>query len=297
MNRKNLLFLKKKLDDEIGDDDSQALLELVTHSKELASTTDIQKSSNLLAKDIEDTGGNIIKAVKDVKESVSNLKLEIPKEQNVTVRNFPDPVREVTVTNLRDVPATTFPEIKIPEEVSIRQGWLSKGIDTLQEATRGIAKQVAERILRVKIVDTSDPAKPVSVRLSDGKRFYNALMSVATSGRYSPFKTAAGVNTEALVDADGHLQVDADIVLGDNINTSPRYNTNAIDDTTTTSVTYICKEGASTADWWFIKISETGSFPVFTHATVTNNPTVLTYADAYTARATTLVYSNYNAAF
>lgn len=79
--------------------------------------------------------------------------------------------------------------------------------------------------------------------------------------------------------------------------TSSKYATNAIDDYTTTSVTYFCKEGASTADWWFVKFDETGNFLVVTHATTLNNPTVTTYAAAYSARATTLVYGNYNTAF
>lgn len=75
-----------------------------------------------------------------------------------------------------------------------------------------------------------------------------------------------------------------------------KYSTNAIDDYTTASTTYICKEGASTADWYIMKIDETGNFPLFTYATVLNNPTKTTYALAYADR-TTLTYGNYNLAF
>lgn len=75
-----------------------------------------------------------------------------------------------------------------------------------------------------------------------------------------------------------------------------RYSTNAIDDYTTASTTYICKEGIDTADWWIIKVDETGNFPVFTHATVANNAGYTTYATAYAAR-TSLTYNNFNVAF
>jgi hypothetical protein len=75
-----------------------------------------------------------------------------------------------------------------------------------------------------------------------------------------------------------------------------KYSTNAIDDYTTASTTYICKESSSTANWWFVKIDETGNFPLFTHATVLNNPTMTTYALAY-ANRTSLTYQNYNLAF
>lgn len=75
-----------------------------------------------------------------------------------------------------------------------------------------------------------------------------------------------------------------------------KYGTNAIDDYTTTSVTYICKEKADTADWYIMKIDETGNFPVFTYATVLNNATKTTYALAYADRVT-LTYGNFNTAF
>lgn len=77
--------------------------------------------------------------------------------------------------------------------------------------------------------------------------------------------------------------------------TGNKFNTNAIDDTTTTSVTYICKESAS-GEWMITKINEAGSFPLFTYATITNNPTLTTYTLAYAAR-TTATYGDYGSAF
>ena len=60
---------------------------------------------------------------------------------------------------------------------------------------------------------------------------------------------------------------------------------NAIDDTTTTSITYFGKE-LPDGQWFIMKIDETGSFPVFTYATVGLNPTLTTYALGWAARTT-----------
>jgi len=63
------------------------------------------------------------------------------------------------------------------------------------------------------------------------------------------------------------------------------YKTQAIDDNTTTDVTYICKMKAD-GTWLFMKIDETGDFAVFTFANVSNNSTMTTYALAYADRDT-----------
>lgn len=66
---------------------------------------------------------------------------------------------------------------------------------------------------------------------------------------------------------------------------SLNFGVNHLDDYTTTSVTYVGKEDKDGV-WWIIKIDETGNFPVFTHATVTNNPTLTSYTLAWTSRVT-----------
>ena len=70
------------------------------------------------------------------------------------------------------------------------------------------------------------------------------------------------------------------------------YKTQTIDDYTTTSVTYFCKMKTD-GTWLFMKIDETGNFPTFTYANVSNNATKTTYALAYTDR-TTLTYGLLN---
>lgn len=70
------------------------------------------------------------------------------------------------------------------------------------------------------------------------------------------------------------------------------YKTQAIDDYTTTSVTYFCKMKPD-GKWLFMKIDETGNFPTFTYANVSNNPTLTDYATAFAAR-TTATYESLN---
>jgi hypothetical protein len=56
--------------------------------------------------------------------------------------------------------------------------------------------------------------------------------------------------------------------------------------------TYFCKESKD-GDWYIMKIDE---YSVFSSATVTNNPTVTSYADAR-ANVLTLTYETYDQAF
>ena len=76
---------------------------------------------------------------------------------------------------------------------------------------------MAEKVLKVKVVDTSSPSKPVSVRLSDGKKFYTAMMQAYASGGGGgglPFITTSGTRREALVGDDGTLLAESHLVTG-----------------------------------------------------------------------------------
>jgi hypothetical protein len=75
---------------------------------------------------------------------------------------------------------------------------------------------------------------------------------------------------------------------------SNNYATNAIDDYSVASKTFICKESSS-GEWIFTLIDETSTYPVFTYATIVNNPTMTTYSLAFASR-TTLTYNLYSVA-
>lgn len=74
-----------------------------------------------------------------------------------------------------------------------------------------------------------------------------------------------------------------------------KFHTNHLDDYTTTNVTYIGQEDKD-GTWRLIKIDETGNFPVFTYASVSNNATLTTYTLAWTGRVTA-TYAIYSSAF
>lgn len=79
------------------------------------------------------------------------------------------------------------------------------------------------------------------------------------------------------VDSEGSLHVE-------------KYETNDVEEVG--AVTYIGKE-KSAAGWMIQKIDSTSGV-VMRYASVINNPTVTTYADAWTNRASTLVYDIYS---
>ena len=111
------------------------------------------------------------------------------------------------------------------------------------------------------------------------------------------FKKAGGPNNWASVGDDPGVS-EALPVIGIGGATEAKqdesalYKTQAIDDYTTASVTYICKMKAD-GTWLFTKIDETGNFPTFTYANVSNNATMTTYDLAYADR-TTLTYGLLN---
>ncbi len=81
-----------------------------------------------------------------------------------------------------------------------------------------------------------------------------------------------------------------DIITAINNQGGVAYNTNEIYENGTD--TYFCKESKD-GDWYIMKIDE---YSVFSHATVTNNSTVTSYADAR-ANVLTLTYETFNQAF
>lgn len=104
-----------------------------------------------------------------------------------------------------------------------------------------------------------------------------------------------GVPVTVYVDPTTHrLYVDSLLNSDSAVQTMNRYGANNIAEPSAT-ITYVGKE-TKDADWLVQKI-DTSSDTALTYATILNNPTVTTYADAWTARASTLVYGTYSQAF
>ena len=116
------------------------------------------------------------------------------------------------------------------------------------------------------------------------------LLGVDNIGFTIPTTVGVNSSTHELLTQSKIVDSSGNAVSGES-----RFNTNHIDDTTTTNVVYIGMEDKSGIAM-IKKIDKTGSFPVFTYATVANNPTLTTYATLWAARATTAVYSQYSTA-
>lgn len=106
------------------------------------------------------------------------------------------------------------------------------------------------------------------------------------------------LNTVELVGVDSNgnpRRVPVDESGSIQFTSTDRFNTNHIDDYTTTSVVYIGMEDKDSIPM-IKKIDSTGNFPVFTYASVSNNPTLTTYALMWAAR-TTATYGTYGGSF
>ena len=82
---------------------------------------------------------------------------------------------------------------------------------------------------------------------------------------------------------------------GTEISIAKSFSLNHIDDATTADTVYL---GSETLDgeWKILKIDQSGAFPVFTYASVTNNPTLTSYTTGWAGRVTA-TYNVYATAF
>lgn len=162
----------------------------VNHKELIANVSDISKQ----IKDEDENTQQLLKSL--IQQVKDNQPKEFPKELDVTVTNQQEFPEEIKVTNQPKYP-TSF-DVKKPK------WWKEFDYKLFNEIVLN-ASQIQSR---VKIEGPLDPKTPIPVRLSDGKKFYNAMMSIASSGSAFPFNNASGNAIAGLVDNDGHLQVD-----------------------------------------------------------------------------------------
>lgn len=247
MNDDNLI---KELDEILGPDerDNERLV-----NKILKKIVEDQSKMN---QDRDEYIGGILelrKAIEATTIDPKGLAEEIGKcVKSVRVENLkditiPEQKTEVTVKNLEDIPSYKGDILKV-----------LKILELIARRTSG------DKELKVDLDKYMNSNRPLAVRLSDGKAFYEAI-----------FKSISQVGVTEF--------------------TTSRYFTNHLDDYTTTSVTYVGLEDKD-GIWYMLKIDETGNFPVYTYATVSNNPLLTTYALAWAAR-TTATYGVFSTAF
>lgn len=202
--------IKEELDKALGDVDGRLLSQISESVSDKSVEAKLIKTIEAQGKESQEATSRVVDRLERVNLSVKSNRVKIPEVHKVKVEN---PVDMVTIKNAQDIgKAVKIPPYPQPlESVSIKQAdWLVKPILFVSQAVSSAIKALGDRILRVKVIDTSDPKKPVSVRLSDGNRFYNAVSSVATAiGKWVPFiNQNTGAHQEPIVNDAGRLQVD-----------------------------------------------------------------------------------------
>jgi hypothetical protein len=132
---------------------------------------------------------------------------------------------------------------------------------------------------------TESAKKSISVRLTDGTKFYKAvdkMVEIATSRNASPFVSSTGDEIRARVNDRGQLETTTTEIWGTN-----NYFSNA-------GTEYLGQEDVN-GNWVIKKVVTDGNEKIHTYATNTNNASVI-YEDAWENK-TTLVYSQYYSAF
>lgn len=128
-------------------------------------------------------------------EAIKQIKME-------SVVNVP----EVKIPEVKP-PVVNIPKTEFPSEMSIKKPvWYSMFnpkpiIDKIEE--------LKESIFIPPVIFPTEAKKPMSVRLSDGTKFYRALGGIASGiSSMMSFRNSKNEQQAALVDDDGNVQVD-----------------------------------------------------------------------------------------
>ena len=173
--------LKRQADEFLGEKETGLLEEMVSllEKREKYSLRENQRLLGALEglqEQVKEGDASTTDALADLEAEIRNIK--IPDE--VKVKNqieVPDPPTTVSIDN--------FPEVeKYPTTIYTKEPrWLGKYVTRLTEAVRALG-----RVKQKVTLDHRTANNPVSVRLSDGRKFYNALMAVSTGGQYRQVK-------------------------------------------------------------------------------------------------------------
>jgi hypothetical protein len=146
----------------------------------------------------------LVKSLKDLSNTIDKLKVELPNKLKVENKlDFPEAIK-----------ISNFPDpIEIPDEITIRQPdwWEQINREDLEEVISEL-RQSVEGSAKVDLERYREPGKALAVRLVNrkGTDFYEALATAMGSAGVSsfPFERSSGRARAALVDGDGHVQVD-----------------------------------------------------------------------------------------
>jgi hypothetical protein len=180
--------------DEISND-----LKVIKENKKTKLSQDLIDKLDNLIKITSESGNISTETARDIITAIKGIKINTPAPQV----NVSPPKVEVNMPPVK-VPEVVVPETKIefPKEMKVTEpSWLSKILPI------NFFKEIKNLLVDLKPPRSVDD--PVSVRLSDGDKFYRAIsgMVSAVTG-HVPFTKEDGNDYPALVDKDRHIQTD-----------------------------------------------------------------------------------------
>lgn len=128
----------------------------------------------------------------------------------------------------------------------------------------------------LKFFEDTNAKNPLAVQLSDGKKYYKALEKMAeiyAGSSFSAFQDESGADARALVNSRHELVTVSSDAWGTN-------DSDQVDETNS----YVGEENLD-GSWRIKKVSVSGNVTSTRYATKKNNPSVESYADAWTDRA------------
>lgn len=218
------------------------LIDLNQSIREVKSLIDIQvkqyeapvKEVDVKGKVTVNTEKNVsVDNISDVVEALNELSGIITKSLK---ENSYKPLESVSVKNIKDAK---------PDSIKVNN------LSELSDFFKGLSKDIIDNkpivnVTKQDVVFPTSPLNPISVRLSDGKSFYNAIAAAVSSGT-AMFRDQAGRSAVVELTADGKVPVEAG-------STSVYESRN--DTTTDANLVYLAKAlpGSATTDAvWQIK--------------------------------------------
>ena len=258
--------------------------------------------------------GNQTKVEKDIKDVVSKLqelkkaipsmmkvqvtnqeKLLFPKSFEVT--NFPDKTKVLHLEDVIDELEKlneAIGKLKLNPEIKVASQKIPAPIVNVPKQPAPVVK-ITEKEVDLSALNnltefwqslTTSAKKSLSVRLTDGTKFYKAIDEFieSTANVSMPFANLNGDSVRAIVDGNQNLITTVTDTWGTN-------NTIQVGD-----LTYLGKEDVD-GRWSILRIYEpVENDKTLNYATVVNNPLITSYLDAWDSRAG-LVYGIYSEAF
>ena len=183
--------ITEELDDVLVTEDGDKSLAKMFYKKLVRINKRIRELTNreaVKAQEHKEIANKIVETKKSIEKKITEIPVP-PKK--VSVENFPDKVK---MDRPEWYKATNEEKITVP---------LAKVISDAVEYAVG-------SVTKVQVMNQA-PGDAVAVRLTskDARDFYNAVTTaISNTGTKFPYATSTGRKLEALVDPDGHLQVD-----------------------------------------------------------------------------------------